>query len=249
MRVGSHVTRDKERIMNSATRACRVLATVGLVVVAAACSSDGDDTTSQSVTQATPTTALDEPTTTEPPETSAPTVASTTAPVETTEPETIESSPTEAADDPTIQPEGTVVVPFHIVDPTFPVGWVCDDSIPGFDVAFTDEAGMRTVVEARYKTSFRLSTDNPNAVCAIESFEGQPALFVTAELFAPAAATYEKIEARYPFAFDVGSDTFETVFEMVSSEEAQAGLYLEAVQDAAPIPLDPSGVVGFPAVD
>lgn len=225
--------------MTRATRSGGAIATACLLL-ATACSSDGDNTTSQSTPTDAPTTEVEEasvePTTTEPLETTPTTTAPTT---------TVTDTPS------TQPPSDGVLVPFHFVDASFPAGWTCDDAIPGFEVAFTDESGERTIVAARFTTSFRLSTDDPNAVCAIDTFEGAPALFVTARLDAPAAETYQSIETRYPFDNGAGNDTYTTVFEMVTSEQAQAGLYVELQQDMGPVALDPSEAadLNFPAVE
>jgi hypothetical protein len=237
------------RIIKKATRAGGAIATFCLLATAA-CGSDGDDATSESTPTDAPTTEVEEAsvelTTTEPLETTPTTTApTTTEPLETTPTSTAPT--TTVTDTPSTQPPSDgVLVPFHFVDASFPAGGTCDDAIPGFEVAFTDESGERTIVAARFTTSFRLSTDDPNAVCAIETFEGAPALFVTARLDAPAAETYQSIETRYPFDNGAGNDTYTTVFEMVTSEQAQAGLYVELQQDMGPGALDPSEAVDLP---
>ena len=245
--------------MKRSTRAGGAIATVCLLATAA-CSSEGDDTTSEIAPTAAPTTELEEASeeaaTTEPLETTPTTAAPTTVPTvteppETTEPEPVEPPATAATVDSTIEPlADTVLVPYHIVDTSYPDGWTCDGAIPGFDVAFTDENGERTNVEARFSTSFRLSTDDPNAACAIELFEGEPALFVTAQLDAPAAGTYQSIETRYPFAYGAGSDRYDLHFEMITVEGAQAGLYYRIVGEGTEVvggvALDPSEAVDLP---
>ena len=78
--------------MTKATRTSGAIAAVCLLAVAA-CSSDGDDATSQSASTAAPATdvegASDGPTTTEPPETTPSTAAPTTEPPANTEPATV----------------------------------------------------------------------------------------------------------------------------------------------------------------
>ena len=78
--------------MTKATRAGGAIAAVCLLA-ATACSSDGDETMSESAPTAAPATAVedasDEPTTTEPPETTPSTAAPTTEPPATTEPATV----------------------------------------------------------------------------------------------------------------------------------------------------------------
>jgi hypothetical protein len=215
--------------MKKATRAGGAIATVCLLA-AAACSSDGDDTASESAPTDAPTTV---PAVTEPPE--------------TTEPEPLEPPATAVTTDSTIEPSGdTILVRYHIVDTSFPDGWTCDDAIPGFDVAFTDESGERTNVEARFPSDFRLATDDPNGECAIELFDGEPALFLTANLDAPTAETYQTIETKYPFAYGAGADTYDLHFEMVAAEEAEAGLYYRIVGEGTDVPLDPSEAMNLP---
>lgn len=245
--------------MKRSTRAGGAIATVCLLATAA-CSSEGDDTTSESAATDAPTTGLEEASeeaaTTEPLETTPTTAAPTTVPTvteppETTEPEPVEPPATAATVDSTIEPSGdTVLVRFHIVDTSFPDGWTCDDAIPGFDVAFTDESGERTNVEARFPSDFRLATADPNGECAIELFDGEPALFLTANLDAPTAETYQTIETRYPFAYGAGSDTYNRYYEMVTSEEAEAGLYYQIVgegtQVVGEVALDPSEAADLP---
>lgn len=206
------------------------------LLVSTACSSDGDGTAAESATTTAVEQASVEPTTAVLPETTPTAAAATTA----------------ATDDAsTGQPSDGVLVPFHFVDASFPAGWTCDDAIPGFEVAFTDERGERTIVAARFAGSSGPSTDDANATCAIEPFDGEPALIVTARLDAPAAETYRSIETRYPFANGVGNDTYDTVFEMVTSDQAQAGLYVEQQQGVPPAPLDPSDVadLNFPLAE
>lgn len=218
--------------------------TVCLLAVAASCGSDAATAPEGApVVAATTVGEADEvPATTETPDTTSPT---TRAP-ETTEPELVEPPATAAASASTTQPvPDTIVVPYHTFDAGFPAGATCDDAIRGFDVAFTNESGERNIVEARFANSSSAATEDTNAACAIELFDGAPVLLMTAQLVVPAAKMYQLIETRYPYADGVGNDTYTPEFEMVTSEEAQAGLYVGV--DA----LDPSEVVdlAFPIVE
>ncbi|MGB3735880.1 MAG: hypothetical protein WA964_13045 [Ilumatobacter sp.] len=210
---------------------------VSLVAFGASCTGDDADGARPTVQ---PTDAA--PPGTAPPETAPP----ETAPPETASPELVEPPATATAAESTTQPSGdTIVVPFHTVDAGFPAGWTCDDAIPGFDVAFTNESDERTIVEARFANSSRVASEDTNAACAIELFEGEPALFLTAQLVVPAAESYPLIETRYPYAGGAGNDRYDTAFEMVTAEEAQAGLYL------ADVALDPleAAELAFPVVE
>ncbi len=116
---------------------------VSFVAFGASCTGDDADgarPTVQPTDAAPPETAPPE---TAPPETAPP----ETAPPETASPELVEPPATATAAESTTQPSGdTIVVPFHTVDAGFPAGWTCDDAIPGFDVAFTNESDERTIV-------------------------------------------------------------------------------------------------------
>jgi len=220
-------------------RTRRVGGTISVLVVlaATACSSDGE-ATSEDIPTATSTPAAeepaDDPAETESLDATVITAAPTTELPVTVAPDTVEASATTT-------PSGdTIVIPFHVIDVDFPVGWTCDEAIPGFDVAFTDADGRRTNVEARFDNAFNSSNPGPNAACAIEEYEGAPALFLTAQLVAPAAGVYSLIETRYPYAGGVGNDRYETHFASVTADEAQAGLYVGRVA------LDPSEVADLP---
>lgn len=221
-----------------------------LAVAAASCGSGDGATTPESSPTAAPTTARedsnDEPMPTEPPETTTTKAAPTTTAPVITEPKPAEPPATTATSTTMTEPvNDTIVVPFHTIDPEFPAGFGCDDAIPGFDVAFTNERDERIIVEARFANASRPADDNTNAACAIGSFEGAPALLMAAQLEVPAAELYPLIEIRYPFANGAGNDRYDAAFEMVTSEQAQAGLY------RSDIALGPSEVadVEFPVVE
>ncbi|MEM8621847.1 MAG: hypothetical protein AAGF73_19255 [Actinomycetota bacterium] len=173
---------------------------------------------------------------------SASTVAlDTTVPTTQTGPPTTETTAPTDTDD----ADDTILVPFYTVDRGFPAGWTCNNAIPGFNVAFTSDSGERSIVEARFENASRPVSESTNAACAVETIDGAPVLLIAAQLTVPRADSYQLIETRYPFAGGVGSDRYLPSFEMVTAEEAQAGLYL------GDGPLDPSDAAGlpFPAVE
>lgn len=113
------LTLQNRGLMKRATRASG--AVVALCLLAAtACSSDGDEATSESESTAAPATAteesVDEPTSTEPPETAPSTDTPTTDSPATTEPETEEPAVTASSDD------GGASVSVVLTDPFGPAG-------------------------------------------------------------------------------------------------------------------------------
>jgi hypothetical protein len=237
--------------MKRTKRTCGAIAAVCLLA-ATACSSDGDDTTSESAPTTAPTTAVenasDEPTTTEPPETTPSTDAPTTAPPATTEPEADEPPVTTTAAESTLAPSSdTVEVPFYVIETGIPLGLTCESALLGFNVSFSDESGGSTIVEARIE-HFSVADEAVNATCTEDLANGEPALFYAAVLDAPAAETYESIALRYPTGNGQGSDRDITVYEMVTQAEAEAGLYVE-LGGGVHVTLDPSEVEDFPLAD
>lgn len=231
----------------------RTTLTVCLLAIAASCGSDGD-ATPETAPPADPQTnaeeATDETSTTEPPETTPATAVPTTVAPTTTEPEDVDPPVTATGAESTPpSPSDIGEVPFYVIDPTIPADWTCEtvSDLAGFSVSFTDEEGNTTVVEARVESD-PLTDGVVNTTCTEENFDGKAALFFAAALDAPAAETYQVVKLRFPFANGMGSDRFDTVFEMLSQAEAEAGLYV-LVGGGGPVPLDPSEVENFPLAD
>ena len=86
-------------------------------------------------------------------------------------------------------------------------------------------AALGTTVLAVNETYFAPSIEDPdiNMTCTDVpvAADGQPAILLTAVLDVPAAETYESIGIKYLF------EDFETFFEDVTAEEAEAGLFVE----------------------
>jgi hypothetical protein len=207
-----------------------------------ACSSDGDDTTSETA----PTTEARE------------TAPSTTAPSATTEPKADEPSVTTPPVASTIPPStDTVEVPFYVIDASItPEGPTCATALPGFNVSFSDGSGATTIVEARVRERLRENSGSydadavVNATCIDDLADGVPALFYAAVLDVPAAEIYESIELRYPFANGAGNDMFCCGFEMVPQAEAEAGIGIKVQGGGGgDVPLNSSEIDDFPPAD